>query len=387
MLTARSPSTGGAVLTLKNVDSFGFIEESVVSVGNGSKVILKSAGIVGCLLTSQGSGKFIVKGQCDVPSEDRATTVVRAGASLSGDFSLGGVTRLAKAGGAELIVEVAGFISGAVTLHGGDAIIVDVNATRRLFLRNESTGTIAGAGQIGEGDTPTGKMLLLNEGVIDARGRGLLTIDTGRRAIVNSGTIEATERGRGKVRSAVQNDGVLMAEGGSLLVNRAVTGSGSGAIDGGTLAFGSTFSQDVAFTGASGVLKLARSRGYAGAVLGLSKTGGTSFDLLDIGFTGAGEATFSGNHNAGVLTVSDGTHTAHITLAGDYTGVTFVASSDGHGGVSIVDASAPAAAPVHALVAAMAAMPSAGAPAAAIDAAHGPPWRPMLAAAGHAHTA
>ena len=112
-------------------------------------------------------------------------------------------------------------------------------------------------------------------------------------------------------------------------------------IDSGTLAFGSTFSQDVAFTGASGVLKLARSQGYAGAVSGFSKTGGTSFDLLDVGFTGAGEASFSGNHTSGVLTVTDGTHTAHITLTGDYTGVTFVASNDGHGGVSIIDTPPP----------------------------------------------
>ena len=90
-----------------------------------------------------------------------------------------------------------------MTLHGGDAIIVDVNERRRISLRNESSGTIAGAGQIGEGDTPTGKMSLLNDGVIDARGRGLLTLDTGRRAIVNNGTFEATDRGRGKIRSAV----------------------------------------------------------------------------------------------------------------------------------------------------------------------------------------
>jgi hypothetical protein len=40
-----------------------------------------------------------------------------------------------------------------------------------------------------------------------------------------------------------------------------------------------------------------------------------------------------------VLTVSDGTHTAHITLVGNFLASTFVAASDGHGGVSITASS------------------------------------------------
>lgn len=84
-----------------------------------------------------------------------------------------------------------------------------------------------------------------------------------------------------------------------------------------------------------------------------------------------------------MLTVTDGSHTAHITLTGDYTGVTFVASSDGHGGVNIVDATAPAAAPAHALIAAMAAMPAAGAAAHVTGGAHAEPWRPTLSVARH----
>jgi hypothetical protein len=40
------------------------------------------------------------------------------------------------------------------------------------------------------------------------------------------------------------------------------------------------------------------------------------------------------------VTFTDGTRTAHITLAGDYSGSTFTASSDGHGGVLITDPAA-----------------------------------------------
>jgi hypothetical protein len=37
-----------------------------------------------------------------------------------------------------------------------------------------------------------------------------------------------------------------------------------------------------------------------------------------------------------VLTVTDGSHTAHITLKGDYRAATFVASKDGFGGTDVV---------------------------------------------------
>jgi hypothetical protein len=49
----------------------------------------------------------------------------------------------------------------------------------------------------------------------------------------------------------------------------------------------------------------------------------------------AGEASFSGNASSGFLTVNDGTHSALIHLTGDYLGDSFVAASDGKGGVTV----------------------------------------------------
>jgi hypothetical protein len=82
-------------------------------------------------------------------------------------------------------------------------------------------------------------------------------------------------------------------------------------------------------------------------------------DLGDIGFVNAEEATFSGSSNGGVLTVTDGAHTANIVLKGDYLGDTFIASSDGHGGTNVV-AQSPgnARAPVDSFIAAMAGLGS-----------------------------
>ena len=48
-------------------------------------------------------------------------------------------------------------------------------------------------------------------------------------------------------------------------------------------------------------------------------------------------ATFLGNANGGTLTVTDGTHAAHIALLGDYLTSGWTLSSDGHGGTIVVD--------------------------------------------------
>ena len=114
----------------------------------------------------------------------------------------------------------------------------------------------------------------------------------------------------------------------------AVSGAGLATIDDGTLAVEAAgFAQAVRFTGASGTLDLAQSRSFAGSVAGFA--GGDVLDLGDIAFTNAGEASFSGDASGGTLTVSDGTNTASIRLLGNYLGDTFVAASDGAGGVSI----------------------------------------------------
>ncbi len=173
-----------------------------------------------------------------------------------------------------------------------------------------------------------------------------------------------------------------------------MTGSGSALVDAGALFFLSSFSQNVTFSGATGILELAQSTAFRASLTGFSKYGGTSLDLFDVAFTGAGEASFSGTKTSGVLTVSDGTHTARITLIGDYRNVVFVASSTGGDGVIIaasgaaITASKPPAPPLHTLVAAMAGLgagSAAGAQAWTPERAES--WRPAFLAAGRAHWA
>jgi hypothetical protein len=66
-------------------------------------------------------------------------------------------------------------------------------------------------------------------------------------------------------------------------------------------------------------------------------SGSDRLDLADINFATIGTPTFNGTSTGGVLTVTDGSHTANIALIGDYLSSTWTLSSDGHGGTFVVD--------------------------------------------------
>jgi hypothetical protein len=64
-----------------------------------------------------------------------------------------------------------------------------------------------------------------------------------------------------------------------------------------------------------------------------------NLDLADIAYDASTtfQYTPNGSSTGGTLNVSDGTRTANISLVGQYSQLSFVASSDGHGGTTIVD--------------------------------------------------
>ncbi|MDQ2859650.1 MAG: hypothetical protein M3T55_02775, partial [Pseudomonadota bacterium] len=250
---------------------------------------------------------------------------------------------------------------GAILTGGGTLALSDSQANTVVGLSAadplQNFNTISGAGMLG-----AGQMDLINrdDGVIVGSGANALIIDTGANLIANAGLIEATRAGGVVIDSVLLSSGLIEAAGGMLTVNARVIGLGQAAIAAGALIFNGAFSQNVTFSGTSGFLELAQSQGYGGSIAGFSKTGGTSLDLRDIAFKSAGEATFSGTASSGTLTVTDGTHTAHITLIGDYLGSTFTASSDGHGGTTVIDPRTRAPSP-HPLIAAMASLGAGGA--------------------------
>ena len=241
-------------------------------------------------------------------------------------------------------------LSSGLTLQGGgffELVGGDLTGTKiSTSLINVNNSIFILGGDLGEG-----KLKLANQalGTIDCEG----TIDTGSLTIMNAGMIEAAQalkNGKQKpgiIMSAVSNTGTLFTgPGGTLVFDGAVTGSGQAVISssrfgGGRLDFTSSFNENVTFSPVSGVvgvgvLQLAQSQGYTATITGFSGSGKTSLDLGDIAFVSASEATFSGTATSGVLTVTDGTHTANIHLNGNFQSSTFVTSSDGHGGVTVV---------------------------------------------------
>jgi hypothetical protein len=98
----------------------------------------------------------------------------------------------------------------------------------------------------------------------------------------------------------------------------------------------------VEFLGPTGTLILDHSTQFIGQVLNLTGNGSLlssdQLDLRDIGFGPGTTVGYAGTAVGGILTVSDAqNHTAHITLAGDYSSSTFTLSSDGNGGTTVVD--------------------------------------------------
>ncbi len=209
------------------------------------------------------------------------------------------------------------------------------------------------------GNLGNGLMTFVNESdgeLTNQNKKNTTAIGTGNNTIVNYGLIYA-DKGSISISSPIQNSGTLRA-GATLTVSGVVTGSGKVIISGGTFYSMSYFNQKVSFNG-GGVLELAISRSYTKNITGFSAAGSSAFDLRDIGFVSSSEATFSGTASGGIVTVTDGTHTAHINLIGNYTSSAFAASSDGLGGVDIVAMSAQTPSVAH-FVGAMAAITGRG---------------------------
>jgi hypothetical protein len=389
---AQVTVAGAAVKVGTNLAYAGQWTQSAGSVTVAAGDVLTFTGAGDSLAgTLGGAGKVALVGGSDTLS---ATTLTAAGVSitgsvvtLSGAINNGSVITVASP---SLTVAAAG-----VTLSGGGSLtLTDTNTNQITGATGAATLTnvnniISGAGAIGGG-----LMTLVNQsaGVINASGTNGLIIDTGANTIVNAGQIMASGAGGLTVQSAINNTGTIAALNGNVTVNGAVTGAGVATVTGATLDFASTFTENVTFGGATGILELGRSQGYTGTITGFSKTGGTSLDLADIGFVGAGEASFSGTKSGGVLTVTDGTHTAHINLKGDYRTSVFVAASDGHGGTIIHDPAAGAIVPpttaggsAAAFSAAMAALPGGGAAACGQVAVGGMATREVLVATPRAY--
>jgi len=138
---------------------------------------------------------------------------------------------------------------------------------------------------------------------------------------------------------------------GGRAISTAVTGGGflvvssGGTINGATMSGGTVEIQSGGLTGANPItytggaaLILDASANFIGTIAGFTAAG-EYLDLRDIAFGASTSMSFveAGNNLSGTLTVTDGSHTAHLTLLGNHTPGQFSSASDGHGGTVVTD--------------------------------------------------
>ncbi len=381
---------GGIELT-----SIGVSNGGTILATNGSRVLLKGAAIQFGTLKTTGTGLFETGAGLNVlnglfePVTNAGSIKVMGGTGLTllGEVANAGVLTLATSatGAATLTIGEGAGELGRVTLTGGGEIRLG-DAAGNGIIGPAFTTTLTNASDkiVGSGQISGKYLFLVNQAGATILGKGSvgLTIDTGIDTITNGGFIQSNQT-MVSIKSAVANTGTLMAyNGGTLSVTGAVTGAGKVRIGGGTAIFASAFTENVTFYGDGGTLELAQSQAYGGTIAGFSKTSTTVLDLDDIAYTkGTTTASFVENASgtSGVLTVTDGTHTAKFKLNGDYSTSTFITSSDGHGGTKVVDP--PGSASPAAFVSRAAAMTGGGGSMVAAQV-QAKPLAPLLAPSG-----
>jgi autotransporter passenger strand-loop-strand repeat protein len=249
-----------------------------------------------------------------------ATTLINGGAQavFTGGIAIGtnvdfNSTEVVNPGGTAISTLVeggtlqdAGTTIGATIVGGGSQENIDGGAT--------ASGTTVSAGGLELDDGTAIGTTVGNGGTEDVRfGTAIGTVVNvgGEQVVLASGTASGTTINGGKVE--VQSGGSI----------------GSGPIT---------------FTNSGGILQLDASQSFQGLIAGFASPSGVleEIDLVDITFGKTTKVSFKEAQDklSGTLTVTDGTHTANLTLLGQYSAHDFTLASDGGTGTMITDPAA-----------------------------------------------
>jgi Ca2+-binding RTX toxin-like protein len=297
--------------------------DAVITLGDGQSITLH--GIDAASLTA---GDFVFD---QTPVTDNVGNIVLgddAMLPLSGTINNTGTIALSSTGH-ETDLQLIGH---GMTLEGGGQVLLSdssqnfISGTDPSVTLTNVDNTISGAGHLGNG-----QLTLINEGTIDANGTHPLIVDTGANPITNSGTLEATGSGGLIIDSDVVNSGTIWANEGNVAIHGDVSGHGSATISGNaTLEFAGADSGSVSFQSSTGTLQLDHSSSFTGTITGFggdgTLAGSDHIDLQDINFNSLQPAQLSAS---GVLTISDGAHTAHLQFDGSYQLENFKFADDG----------------------------------------------------------
>ncbi|RUX29698.1 hypothetical protein EOA13_11655 [Mesorhizobium sp. M7A.F.Ca.US.011.01.1.1] len=302
---------------------------AVITLGDGQSITLD--GVHSSALTAS---NFVFDQTPVVNNAGTMTIGDGALLPLSGTINNSGLISLDSTG-SETLLQI---IQHGVTLQGGGQILLSDSAANVISGTGPDVtlvnidNTISGAGQLGGG-----MLSLDNQGTIIASGANALVIDTGGSVITNSGTLEATGSGGLTITGGLANSGMLLANGGDIVIHGQVTGDGDATIGNlSKLEFGGASSTDVTFAhDAAGTLQLDDSFDFSGRIGGI--TNDDRLELEDILFGAGTTAVYQANQDGsgGTLTVSDGTHGTALHLVGSYDANGFKLADDGQGHTAV----------------------------------------------------
>ena len=338
---------GGGTVVSAVVDSGGV--EIVLSGGTSSRTVVSSGGF-------ERVNGGVVRG-----TTIRGTQIITLGGTAVGTILSHGVESIqdgttsgtvVSSGGNEAVLS-GGTASGTVVSHDGFEYV-----SGGLALGT----TIRGAGAVAAivaGGTAI-RATIGNGGLLEVLAGGVAydaTVGSGGRAITSSGTltlsggtigaggiVEAGNGGTVIVSGTVINSGTLFAaDVGGMVEIAGVVKGGTTKVGNGIVDIQGAGSETVTFNpGGIGVLQLDGLGGaYTGKVTSFGQGGlnpNQSLDFTGVNFAGASVTfTSAASHTSGTLSVTDGTHSATVTLVGHYTTANFTSANDIAGHLKVFD--------------------------------------------------
>ena len=342
-----------------------------VVYGTADGTVLDSGGTAYFLAGSIASGTVVDNGLAVILQVASATTVAGGGF----DFVEPGGTAFATVlNGGDEFIEPGGTAIGTIIGNGATqvdygvagATVINSGGFEDVYPGGTASGTIVDNGgvdnifvgfAVGTVDNSGGKDFIYSgiaSSTIVAAG-GAEFVEFGGTAIgtlvSGAGATQDVVAGLA-LSTTLAGGGVQVVEAGETASNTTIGTGGYEFVAAGGTAAGATISGGIAeltagaatlglvafAAGAGGLLKLDDSQHFFGMVAGFGIP--DQIDLEDIAFaSGTTTLTFeeAGNNQSGTLTVSDGTHTANLTLLGQYVAGQFHLAADGAGGTLVTD--------------------------------------------------
>ena len=247
------------------------------------------------------------------------------------------------------VIQTDGTTSLATT---GGNYFLDATGSNSLGPELKYGGAAVAAGQFGSGWTPIGAVQVAGGGYDVAwksTATGQYTVwstDSSGNYVSNAiGAVSGNNLALETLENTFQQDlngdgvtGIYATPGTTLQITSPLSGpSGSATIGAGaTLELGAANSSSVTFASSTGMLELDQPSTFNGVIFGFTGNGTLSgsdqIDLKGINFN-----TVQDSYSNGVLTVTDGTHSAALDLNGSYVLANFSFASDGKGGTIVYD--------------------------------------------------